>query len=130
MVDSSVWIDHLRDRAELPHVRWLRAAFGEEAILVGDLILLEVLQGAPDEPRARKIERLLREFSIEAMLNEATAVEAALNYRTLRSKGVTVRKTIDLIIATFCIERDYALLHDDRDFEPMERHLGLRVLAV
>lgn len=130
MVDTSVWIDHLRNEAGLPHVRRLRSAFGQEPIVVGDLILLEILQGAPDEPRARKIEQLLRAFHIEPMMSDGLAVTAARNFRRLRSEGITVRKTIDLIIPTFCIERGYALLHDDRDFAHIARHLGLRQVPI
>ena len=128
LVDTSVWVDHLRDRGTLPHVQRLRALFGQEPIVVGDLILLEVLQGAPDEPRARRIERLLREFVVEPMMSDGLAVEAARNFRLLRGKGVTIRKTVDMIIATFCIERDYTLLHNDRDFDQIEEHLALRTL--
>jgi len=130
LVDTSVWISHLREGAGQPHVMRLRRAFGQELIVVGDLILLEVLQGAPDEPRASKIEHLMRAFSIEPMMSEAMAVHAARNFRLLRAHGITVRKTIDMIIATFCIERGYALLHDDRDFQQIARHLPLAQVAV
>jgi predicted nucleic acid-binding protein len=99
-------------------------------ILVGDLILLEVLRGARNEEHAVRIERNLCLYPLVPMIGEATAVEAARNYRLLRARGVTVRKTIDMIIGTFCIQGDHALLHDDRDFDPMQAHLGLRVVAV
>jgi predicted nucleic acid-binding protein len=95
---------------------------------VGDLILLEVLQGVRNERHATQMEQYLRRFRIEGMLDEDLAVSAARNYRRLREKGVTIRKTADLIIGTFCIEYGYALLHDDRDFEPMAANLGLRVV--
>lgn len=98
-------------------------------ILVGDLILLEVLQGARDEAHASRIERLLRTFQVVPMLDEDVAVEAARNFRMLRARGVTIRKTVDLIIGTFCIMQGYALLHGDRDFLPMEQHLGLRTVS-
>ena len=131
VVDSSVWIAQLRAQATPAALR-LRAIVEEDddRILVGDLILLEVLQGARDEAHAARIERNLRSYPIAPMLDEAIAVEAARNYRVLRARGVTVRKTIDLIIGTFCQVGGHALLHDDRDFDPMAAHLGLLVVAV
>jgi predicted nucleic acid-binding protein len=90
------------------------------------LILLDVLQGALNEPHAQLIERNLRQFTIVPMLDPATAVEAARNYRMLRQRGITIRRTVDMIIGTFCILGGHALLHDDRDFDPMVRYLGLR----
>jgi len=125
VVDSPVWIALLRNQ-DTPAVRRLRAIDAADGIVVGDLILLEVLQGARDEAHAARIERNLRQFPVEPMLGEAIAVRAAAHARTLRRLGVTVRKTIDLVIATFCLDRGYALLHADRDFAPMATHLGLR----
>jgi predicted nucleic acid-binding protein len=124
LVDSSVWIAHLRG-SRIPATAKLEAAAGREPILVGDLILLEVLQGARDEAHAAHIERGLRRFNVVPLLDADLAPRAARNYRKLRDLGVTVRKTADIIIGTFCIERRCALLHDDRDFAPMEEHLGL-----
>ena len=129
VVDSSVWIDHLNDHPT-PEVRRLRALVGREAILVGDLVLLEVLQGMRNERDAALVERALRRFDVVAMLDPDLASLAAANYRLLRSLGVTVRKTADLVIGTFCIERGHALLHSDRDFLPMQAHLGLRAVDV
>ena len=126
-VDSSAWIAHLRNVESEP-VRVLRSLFGETELLVGDIVLLEVLQGARDEVHAVRIARELNEFNIANMLDEAIAVQAAHNYRALRGKGITIRKTVDLIIGTFCIEHGHTLLHDDRDFEPMRAHLRLQVL--
>jgi len=100
----------------------------DDLILVGDLVLLEVLQGARDEAHAAKFERNLRAYRIVTMCNPDIAVRAAHNYRLLRAHGITVRKTIDLIIGTFCIAGDHILLHADRDFEPMAAFLGLRVV--
>ncbi len=125
VVDSSVWIAHLRDNAT-PEVRKLRALDQPDQILIGDLILLEVLQGALDERLANLIERQLRQFEIASMLSAALAPRVARNYQFLRDRGVTPRKTIDMIIGTFCIEGDHQLLHADRDFDPMVEHLGLR----
>jgi predicted nucleic acid-binding protein len=124
VVDSSVWIDFLSGR-DLAHVRRLRAIFGVEEIGVGDLMLCEVLQGVPDEQRAREVESVLRRFAIVTMAGDTIAVAAARNFRYLRRVGITVRKTIDLLIGTWCIENRMALLHNDADFRPMARHLGL-----
>jgi predicted nucleic acid-binding protein len=124
LVDSSVWIAHLRGSWTVATAK-LEAAARREPILVGDLILLEVLQGARDEAHAARIERGLRRFDVVPLLDADLAPRAARNYRKLRGLGVTIRKTNDIIIGTFCIERDCSLLHDDRDFSPMEEHLGL-----
>ncbi|MCC6918506.1 MAG: PIN domain nuclease [Alphaproteobacteria bacterium] len=127
LVDSSVWIAHLNGR-ETPQTAKLVAAAAREPLLVGDLILLEILQGARDELNAARIERLLRRYQIVPLLDDLLAVQVARNYRRLRDGGITIRKTADLIIGTYCIERGHTLLHDDRDFGPMERHLGLKCL--
>ena len=124
VVDSSVWIDFLNGR-KAPHVERLSAVFGAEEIIVGDLMLCEVLQGLDGERAARQVEALLRRFEIVAMAGEAIAVAAARNFRALRRRGVTVRKTIDLLIGTWCIENRRPLLHHDSDFRPMAEHLGL-----
>jgi predicted nucleic acid-binding protein len=124
LVDSSVWISHLRGLWTTATAK-LEAAAVREPILVGDLILLEVLQGARDEAHAARIERGLRRFDVVPLLDGDLAPRAARNYRKLRELGITVRKTADIVIGTYCIERCCALLHDDRDFAPMEEHLGL-----
>lgn len=130
-VDSSVWIAQLRGSPR-PAVRRLRAVIAEDddQVLVGDLILLEVLQGARDEAHAARIEHNLRRFPIVPMLDAGIAVQGARNFRSLRARGVTVRKTISMIIGTFCMAGGHALLHEDRDFDPMAAHLGLRVVPV
>ncbi|MCW1752306.1 type II toxin-antitoxin system VapC family toxin [Rhizobium acaciae] len=126
VVDSSVWIAHLRGIESV--ARWrLQNIEDPLDIVVGDLILLEVLQGVRNERHATVIEESLRQFTVRPMLGESLAVKAARNYRLLRERGITVRKTIDVIIGTFCIEEGYALLHEDRDFDPMTEHLGLRI---
>lgn len=127
VVDSSVWIDNLRN-VDNAAVRKLQALGLDDAeILIGDIILLEVLQGSRDGPHAARVERDLRRFPIAPMLDAELAVRAAQNYRFLRSRGITIRKTADLIIGTFCMARDHMLLHNDRDFAPMAAHLGLRL---
>jgi predicted nucleic acid-binding protein len=124
VVDSSVWIDFLNGRHE-PHVRQLRKLLGTDEIIVGDLMLCEVLQGLESEEAAGQVEALLRRFEIVSMAGEAIAVAAARNFRHLRRLGITVRKTIDLLIGTWCIENRTPLLHNDNDFRPLAHHLGL-----
>ncbi len=127
-VDSSVWIGVLQGR-DTDAVRKLRIVVDEDdaQLLTGDLVLMEVLQGARDEAHAALIERNMRKYPVAAMLDDRLAVEAARKYRSLRHRGITVRKTVDMIIGTFCILGGHTLLHDDRDFTPMVQHLGLQV---
>jgi predicted nucleic acid-binding protein len=127
LVDSSVWIAHLRGHQTIVTAK-LAAAAVREPLLIGDLILLEVLQGARDEAHAARIERGLRHYVLVPLLSAELAPRAARNYRRLRELGITVRKTADIIIGTFCIEHRHSLLHDNRDFVPMEEHLGLRAV--
>ena len=124
VVDSSVWIDFLKGHNSR-QVQRLHALLGSEDIVVGDLMLCEILQGLETERAAAEVEALLRNFAIVAMAGEAIAVAAARNYRSLRRRGITIRKTIDLLIGTWCIENGRPLLHNDGDFHPMARHLGL-----
>ena len=125
VVDSSVWIDFFNGKVT-PQTSKLLALMGNEPLLVGDLILCEILQGAGTESHAQTLEEELRKFEIVRMLNPELAVAAAKNYRALRGEGITIGKTIDLIIGTFCIVFKHTLLHADHDFGPMETHLGLR----
>lgn len=124
VVDSSVWVDFLKGRNSR-HVRRLRTILGTDEIIVGDLMLCEILQGLESERAAQDVEGLLRRFEIVPMAGDAIAVEAARNFRALRRRGITIRKTIDLLIGTWCIQNSRPLLHNDRDFHPMARHLGL-----
>lgn len=124
VVDTSVWIDFLNGR-NAPHVVALHAALGRDEIIVGDLMLCEVLLGLDGDSEARQVEVLLRRFDIVPMAGDTIAVMAARNYRALRQRGITVRKTIDLLIGTWCIEHRRPLLHNDSDFRPMARYLGL-----
>lgn len=125
LVDSSVWINHLRNQLN-PSVVTLRSLMSTTPLLVGDLIICEVLRGFRSEREARQVERGFHRFQIVPLCDPGLAVTAASNYRYLRARGVTIHKLADLIIGTFCIERGHALLHSDRDFEPMERYLGLQ----
>lgn len=124
VVDSTVWIDFLNGH-DTPHVRRLRELLGRAEIVVGDLMLCEVLQGLSSEREAEEVEALLRRFEIAPMGGADIAVAAARNFRALHARGITVRKTIDLLIGTWCIAHARPLLHNDRDFVPMVRHLGL-----
>lgn len=127
LVDSSVWIALLR-RESSPQVALLTNSESTSEILVGDLILTEVLQGARDDKHATTIETLMSAFPIVPLLGPSLAPRAAANYRLLRQRGITARKTADVIIATYCIEHGHVLLHQDRDFDPMVEHCGLRCL--
>jgi predicted nucleic acid-binding protein len=127
VVDSSVWIDHLRQVVTSPVAR-LRSLMTHAELLVGDLILYEVLRGVRSEAVAREVEAVMRAFDIVPLCDRDLAIKAAADYRYLRARGITIRNSVDLIIATFCIERGHALLHSDRDFEPMERFLGLHAV--
>lgn len=129
VVDTTVWIDFLNGR-DPPHVRHLRSLFGAKEIVLGDLMLCEVLQGLQSEQDAREVEALLRRFDIVPMAGDTIAVAAARNFRRLRARGITIRKTVDLLIGTWCIEHRRQLLHNDRDFRPMARHLGLTEVSV
>ena len=127
LVDSSVWIDHFAGRGT-PETEWLDRAAGRRALVVGDLILAEVLQGFRADTDFHKARRALSKFPVLFMVGEAVALRSARNYRALRARGITVRRTIDCLIATCCILRNVELLHSDRDFDPFEQHLGLRVV--
>lgn len=127
VVDSSVWVDFFNG-VESPQVESLNALFADRLILVGDLILCEVLQGFRREQDFEIAERAFERFDQAAMAGPAIARQAAANYRALRREGITVRKTIDLLIGTFCIENGHALLHADRDYDPMAERLGLSVV--
>lgn len=125
LVDSSVWIDYLRG-TDTPQTDRLHQLLGVEPLAIGDLILTEVLQGTLADKDFEKVRRLLGSLALVQLGGYDVAIQAARNLRTLRSHGLVVRKTIDCIIATRCIMDDMTLLHDDRDFLPFIRHLGLR----
>lgn len=126
LVDSSVWIDYFNG-APTAETDLLDRLLGTERVLVGDLVLAEVMQGFRSESNAARALRHFAAFEFCEMAGRKIAVGAARNYRILRGKGTTVRGTIDAFIATFCITNHHHLLHSDRDFDPFERHLGLRV---
>jgi len=128
LVDSSVWIANLRGTASDAVAKLRGIDPARTPILVGDLILMEVLMGCRDEGQAARVRRDMGQFDIVPISSPDIAVDAARDYRTLRGLGVTIRGGIDMLIGTFCVRRGYTLLHDDRDFVAMERHLGLKVL--
>jgi len=125
VVDSSVWIDYFNGTAN-PQTEKLDALLGEEPLAVGDIILTEVLQGFGADRDFNTAKAMLLNLTVFDMLGQRNAVASAENFRVLRKKGVTVRKTVDCIIATFCIENNHGLLFSDRDFLPFVEHLGLR----
>ena len=127
LVDSSVWTSYFNG-VVYPQTNWLDDALGREIILVGDLILAEVLQGFRSDRDFLKAKELLSNFLFMEMLGRELAIKSAENYRILRKKGVTVRKTIDVIIGTFCIHHNLTLLHDDQDFAPLVQHLNLKTV--
>jgi predicted nucleic acid-binding protein len=128
LVDSSVWIDFFRNRPS-PQAEWLDKNLGIEGLVVGDLILAEVLQGFKDDRGFNEARRLLGNLENVVIGGMDLAVDAARNYRRLRTLGVTVRGTVDVLIATRCLANGFRLLHSDRDFDAFEQHLGLRVVA-
>ncbi|MGD8539021.1 MAG: PIN domain nuclease [Candidatus Aminicenantes bacterium] len=127
LVDSSVWIAYFSGKIN-PQTDWLDAALGREIIIVGDIILAEVLQGFQDDRDFRKAKELLFHFQFMEMLGRELALKSAQNYRLLRRRGVTIRKTIDVMIGTFCIHNGLSLVHDDKDFDPLVKYLNLKVI--
>ena len=127
LVDTSVWIDYFNGRATR-ETELLERLLGAERLLIGDLILTEVLQGFRSDTDFKRALNYLEALEVRPMVGLEVAVAAANNYRSLRALGVTVRKTIDVLIATFCIIENHLLLHCDRDFDPFERYLALRVV--
>jgi hypothetical protein len=126
LVDSSVWIDYFNGRAT-PQTQALDGLLGAEPLLVGDIILAEVLQGFRRDADFEQALQALQCFEQVGLITPAMAVQSARNYRTLRNKGLSVGKTVDCIIATWCIENGCQLLHNDADFIPFE-DLGLAVV--
>lgn len=125
LVDSSVWIDYFRGTAA-PQATRLDSLLGTELLSTGDLILTEVLQGFVNDRDFIRARNLLTSLVIVDLAGQTIAIKAAENFRALRSLGISVRKTIDTVIATHCIENRSPLLYSDRDFDPFVAHLGLR----
>ncbi|MBM4312364.1 MAG: PIN domain nuclease [Deltaproteobacteria bacterium] len=127
LADTSVWIDYFNGN-KTPQTDWLDSSLGNTPIVINDLILTEVLQGFENDKDFKIAKDILLGVPFMSMGGPVLAVESAMNYRFLRRKGVTIRKTTDVIIGTFCIHHQLTLLHDDRDFDPMVRFLGLETI--
>ncbi len=127
IVDTTVWIDYFQG-VENPETEWLNTELDRQRLGLTDIILCEVLQGVRDDVVAREVERRLLNLEVFDTGGVEVAREAARNYRALRSRGHTVRKTIDCLIATFCLRGQHSLLHRDRDFDPFEKFLELSVI--
>ena len=125
LVDTSAWIEYFRNGAPSV-VHKVEKSLREEDVAIGDLIYCEILQGIYSESQRKQVEDLLLTLPRFEMVGFEMAEKSAANYRLLRSKGVTVRKTIDVIIGTFCVENDLQLIHHDRDFDLMAKHIGLK----
>ena len=125
LVDSSVWIDYFRG-VVTPQAEKLDSLLGIEPVATGDLILAEVLQGFVSDRDFNQAKKLMTSLVVVDLAGQGIAIQAARNFRALRKLGVTVRKTIDTVIATRCIESKMPLLYSDRDFDPFVEHLGLR----
>jgi predicted nucleic acid-binding protein len=128
LVDSSVWIDYFKGRPTV-QTDLLDGLLDSEELAIGDLTFTEVLQGCKFDKEFNEVRRLLGRLDLVVLGGEDVMVEAARNYRKLRSLGVTARGTIDVVLATRCIVSGHRLLHSDRDFDPFEQHLGLRCLG-
>jgi predicted nucleic acid-binding protein len=129
LVDSSVWIDYFNG-VDNPFTDKLDSLLGVELIAIGDIILTEILQGFQDDRDFKTAKAVLLSLTTFDMLGQKNAIAAAENYRILRKKGITVRKTLDCMIATFCIHNSHPLLFCDKDFQPFVEHLGLGVVDV
>jgi predicted nucleic acid-binding protein len=125
LVDSSVWIDFFNG-VDSPPADKLYQLLGNEVIVTGDLIVVEVLQGFQNDAHFLNAKQVLQELPIFNLSNRELSITAAENYRALRKRGLTIRKTIDMVIGTFCIENDITFLHKDKDFIPLETYLGLK----
>ncbi len=124
-VDSSVWISYFNGTIT-PETDYLDSLLGVQLIATGELVLTEVLQGFRQDEDYMQAKQMMLGLDQIPMLNTDIAIKSAENFRTLRKKGITVRKTIDVLIATVCIESNFSLLHADKDFHPFHDHLGLR----
>ncbi len=127
LVDSSVWIDYFNGRDTIQTSK-LDELLGVEFLGIGDLILTEVLQGFRADSDYRTAKRMLTPLTVFSMLGLEIAIKSADNFRALRKQGITIRKTVDVIIATFCIENEHSLLFCDKDFIPFIEHLGLNAV--
>jgi predicted nucleic acid-binding protein len=128
LVDSSVWIDYFNG-VDNPPANYLFDNLGREVFVTGDLVMLEVLQGFVSDRDYETGRKIMESLPFFNLCGKEVALAASKNYRILRKKGITIKKTVDMVIATFCIENKIRLLHNDRDFLPMEEFAGLRSVA-
>ncbi len=126
VADTSVWIDYFNGILA-PHTDQLDEVLGTEMVIIGDIIITELLQGFKNDRNFEQAKEVIESLEYREFVGKQNAIKAADNYRYLRKKGVTVRKTIDVIIATYCIENDIELIHNDKDFDPFEEFLGLKI---
>jgi hypothetical protein len=126
VADTSVWIDYFNG-VEALHVELLDYELSNSRIIIGDLIIAELLQGFREDKNYKIARQLIEKLEYYDFGGKELAYKAADNFRKLRKKGITVRKTIDMMIGTFCIENDFELIHNDRDFDPLEKYLGLKI---
>ena len=126
VADTSVWIDYVNGVVS-PQTNILDIELENRRVATGDLIIVEFLQGFREDKQFQEAKDLMDSLEYYDFVGRELAIKAAQNFRKLRKMGITIRKTIDVLIATFCIESGFALLHNDRDFDPMEEVLGLRI---
>jgi len=126
VADTSVWIDYVKG-IDAPHTDMLDNELIRNRVVTGDIIITEFLQGFKNDREYLAAKHIMDSLEYKDFLGKEIAIQTANNYRKLRKQGITVKKTIDVIIATFCIENGFPLIHNDRDFDPMEEILGLIV---
>jgi predicted nucleic acid-binding protein len=126
VVDTTVWIDYVRG-INTPYTNALDYELLHNQVITGDLLITEFLQGFRNDADFEAAKEIMNSLIYCDMLGKDIALKSAINFRSLRKNGITIRKTADIIIGTFCLEHDLPLLHNDKDFEPMEKYLGLRV---
>ena len=126
VVDTTVWIDYIHGLDTL-FTNALDYELQLNQVITGDLLIAEFLQGFRNDKDFEAAKKIMESLIYFDMLGKDIALKSAINFRFLRKTGITIRKTADIIIGTFCIENDFPLLHNDRDFDPMEKHLGLRI---
>jgi len=129
VVDTSVWIDYIHG-LETPYTDALDYELQHNQVITGDLLITEFLQGFRTDKDYNAAKEIIESLIYCDMLGKEIAIKSADNYRILRKQGITIRRTADIIIGTFCIEHDLPLLHNDRDFDPIEKYLGLRIYQI
>lgn len=126
LVDTSVWIDYFNG-IKNRQTNGLDTILSEQSVLIGDIILTEILQGFDSDTDFKKAKKALYHLDCVPLGDKSLAIKAASNFRFLRSKGVTIRKTVDMLIGSWCIEHEVELLHNDKDFDQIAVHLPLEI---